>query len=303
MWGTRAQGMTLAGLAVGATLVAGIALAQEPQNPFAIECNRTATPEEVEGARGAHQAAKQFYDRAEYARSIQYWRDVFKFDCNAIGTLINLANAYEKLNDRTNAIFALETYIARLKQADPTTDVSKFEAKVQNLKQLQQAQIDAAAAAAASAAPPPSASTPPPPPSATTPPIMVKPYGAGPGVMIGVGAAVLVAGAIMIPVGLGKVSDAQDLCNEKKPGSGNWTCPSTTLVDDADTGKNLVVLGKFASVLGGAAIVAGLSWEFVQNKPRPAEPTITSRDSGSIRIRISPAISPGMSGALIHGTF
>ena len=289
--------MTLAGLAVGATLIAGIALAQEPQNPFAIECNRTATPEEVEGARGAHQAARQFYDQGEYARSIQYWRDVFKFDCNAIGTLINLANAYEKLGDRQNAIFALETYIQRLKQADPTTNVTKFETKVQNLKQLQQAQIDAAASAAASAAPPPSATTPPPPPSATTPPIMVKPYGAAPGVTVGIGAAVMVVGGILIPVGLAKIGDAQKNCAEPTPG--NFICKNQADIDAAQSGQTIVPAGKIALGVGAAAIVGGLVWEFLANKPVPME----ADKPATGRVRISPTISPGMSGALIHGTF
>ena len=300
MWGIRAQGMTLAGLAVGATLIAGIALAQEPQNPFDIECNRTATPEEVEGARGAHQAARQFYDQADYQRSIQYWRDVFKFDCNAIGTLINLANAYEKLGDRQNAIFALEAYIKRMKLADPTAVVSKFETKVQNLKQLQQDQADAAASAAASAsaaAPRPSAMTPPPPPSATTPPIMVKPYGAAPGVTIGLGAAVMVVGGILIPVGLGKIDEAG--CTAKPNDANSFVCPSPDAEALAQSGQTLVPAGKVALGVGAAAFVGGLIWEFVANKPQP-----TAADKPATgRIRVSPTFGPGTSGAMIHGTF
>lgn len=271
-----------------------MALAEDPQNPFAGECNRTATPEEVEGARGAHQAAKQFYERAEYARAIQYWRDVFNFDCNAIGTLINIANAYERLGDRQNAIFALETYIKRVPEG---TDVSKIQTRVTNLKELQaQAAASASALASASAPPPPpSASVPPPPPSATTPPIMVKPYGTTPWAMVGVGAAVGVVGAIMLPIGLGKANNPD--CREIS--ANNWTCKTEDAKKEAETGQILVPAGKVALGIGGAAIVGGLVWEFLANAPAAQEADKPTTG----RIRLSPAVGPGMSGAFIHGTF
>jgi hypothetical protein len=297
MWGTRAQGMTLAGLAIGGTLIASIALAQEPQNPFAGECNRTATPEEVEGARGAHQAARQFYDRAEYERAIQYWRDVFKFDCNAIGTLINLANAYEKLGDRQNAIFALETYIKRSLQADPTVNVSKYEAKVENLKQLQKAQTDAAASAAASAAPPTSATTPPPPPPPPPPP-MGKPYGLAPNIPIFGGGAMLIGGLIVHAVGTGKVSAVQDRCDEVVTDT-VWSCKEQTDVDEARTGQTMALTGKIVAGVGLTTMVGGFIWQFAFNKPVPME----ADKPATGRIRISPTFGPSGSGAMIHGTF
>lgn len=293
MWGTRAQGVTLAGLIAGGSLIAGMALAQDPQNPFAGECNRTATPEEVEGARGAHQAAKQFYERAEYARAIQYWRDVFNFDCNAIGTLLNIANAYERLGDRQNAIFALEVYVKRVPEG---TDVSKIQTRIQNLKDLQaQAAASASAAASANAPPPPSASTPPPPPSATTPPVLVKPYGTTPWAVVGVGAAVTVVGAIMLPIGLGKADNKG--CSTKD--GTNYTCTSQDALDEAKVGKILVPAGKVALGVGGAAMVGGLIWEFLANQPVAQEPDkpLTGR------VRLSPTVGPNMTGALIHGTF
>jgi len=294
MWGTRAQGVTLVGLAAAASLVGGLALAQAPQNPFAGECNREATPEEVEGARGAHQAAKQFYERAEYARAIQYWRDVFRFDCNAIGTLLNIANAYERLGDRENAIFALETYVKRVPEG---TDVTKIVTRIQNLKELQAQAAAAASASASAAAPPPSATTPPPPPSATTPPVMVKPYGVGPGVTVGLGAVAIVAGGILIPVGKLRVDEVKELCTSTDQTS--YSCPTQDLIDKANTGKNMVIAGKVAMGIGAAAFIGGLVWEFVANKPQPQE--ADKVDTG--RVRISPTISPSQTGVMIHGTF
>lgn len=293
MWGTRAQGVTLAGLIAGGSLIAGMALAQDPPNPFAGECNRTATPEEVEGARGAHQAAKQFYERAEYARAIQYWRDVFNFDCNAIGTLLNIANAYERLGDRQNAIFALEVYVKRVPEG---TDVSKIQTRIQNLKDLQaQAAASASAAASANAPPPPSASTPPPPPSATTPPVMVKPYGTTPWAVVGVGATVTVVGAILFTTGWIKANPEECTTTDDI----KYVCTSKTAVEGAKVGQILVPAGKVALGVGGAAMVGGLIWEYLANQPVAQEPDKPMTG----RVRLSPAVSPNMTGALIHGTF
>jgi hypothetical protein len=126
---------------------------------------------------------------------------------------------------------------------------------------------------------------------------MVKPYGAAPGVVIGVGAAVMIVGGILIPVGLGKVTDAQKNCTEAPVGS--FTCRNQADVDAAQSGQTLVPAGKVALGIGAAAVVGGLVWEFLANKPAPME----ADKPATGRIRISPAISPGMSGALIHGTF
>lgn len=300
MWGTRAQGVTLVGLAAAASLVGGLALAQAPQNPFAGECNREATPEEVEGARGAHQAAKQFYERAEYARAIQYWRDVFRFDCNAIGTLLNIANAYERLGDRENAIFALETYVKRVPEG---TDTTKIVTRIQNLKELQSQAAAAASASASAAAPPPSATTPPPPPSATTPPVMVKPYGVGPGVTVGIGAAAIVAGGILIPVGKLRVDEVTGICKEKagQPAGSDpvYLCDNQALIDKAESGQSMVIAGKVAMGIGAAAFIGGLVWEFVGNQPVPQE----AGKPATGRVHISPTISPSQTGVMIHGTF
>lgn len=290
MWGIRAQGATLAGLVTSASLMAGLALAQDPQNPFAGECTRTATSEDVEGARGAHQSAKQFYERAEYENAIRNWRDVLKFDCNAIGTLLNLANAYEKLGDRQNAIFALETYIKRVPEG---TDVSKIEARVQNLKELQ---AKAAAAASASVTAAPSATTPPPPPSATTPPIMVKPHGAAPFVVVGIGAAAVVVGAIMIPIGNGNINDAK--CYDSGA-NGVGYCKTQEQVDQANSGNTTVRAGSVVLGIGAAAVVGGLAWEFLANAPAPKKDDKPTTG----RVRFSPTFGPGMNGAVVHGTF
>ncbi|MDI3285558.1 tetratricopeptide repeat protein [Polyangium sp. 15x6] len=316
MWGTRAQGVSLVGLVVGVTLATGMAMADGPQNPFAGKCNRTATEEDVEGAKGAHKAARQFYERGEYARAIQYWRDVFNLDCNAVGTLLNIANAYEKLGDRQNAIFALEAYLER---APDAPDAAKIQTRVKNLKDLQQSQAPTASA---------SATTPPPPASSARPelppPPPVKPFGIAPWITVGVGGAALIAGAILLPVGLGNVSGShggdggcyevlnnnppQDVLDSQSPalytqylkaqtGTGKWWCPTKDKYDQAVLGQTQTLIGKIALGVGGAAVAGGLVWELLFNKPVPQD------EQKASRVHVTPTVGPGMSGVLVHGSF
>ena len=46
-----------------------------------------ASAADQEGAKGAHKAASQFYDRGDYEKAIRYWTDAYGFDCNAHGVL------------------------------------------------------------------------------------------------------------------------------------------------------------------------------------------------------------------------
>src|SRR5689334_3742199 len=131
MWGSRAQGVSLVGLLMASSLLGGMALAQAPQNPFAGECNRTATPDDIELAKQKHQAARQFFELGEYEKAAQYWRDVFNLDCNATGTLLNIANANERLGDKQMAVYALEAYIKRKPDAE---DAPKIKIRIENLK-------------------------------------------------------------------------------------------------------------------------------------------------------------------------
>jgi hypothetical protein len=194
MSGTRAQAVTLIGLMVGVSLAAGMALAQDPpDNPFLGECNRTATEDDIEAAKAAHQAGDKFYNRGDYVRAIQYWRDVLNLDCNAVGELQNIASAYERLGDRQNAIFALEAYLARNPTGPQTGTLKK---RIENLRSLLVPTASATASASASAAPVPSltASAAPSIAPKVKPPVPVKPYGAAPWVAVGLGGVSLVAG-------------------------------------------------------------------------------------------------------------
>ena len=117
------------GLGAAIALSASLAFATDPVVPSYPECTHKASAADTEGAKGAHKAASQFYDRGDYDKAIRYWTDAYAFDCTAHGVLINIANAYEKQGDKASAVVALETFLRR-SGADPT-----IEEKVRNLKQ------------------------------------------------------------------------------------------------------------------------------------------------------------------------
>lgn len=309
MWQKAAKKGSPIGLIVATCLAAGLAMAQsDASNPYAVTCNHKATPEDLEGAKGAHKAAEQFYDRGEYERAIQYWNDVYRFDCEATLVLQNIANAYEKLGDRKSAITALEGYLLREPNASDAAQISR---KVENLKNLIKPQPSATASA-----PPASASTTTPPvptasatavptttgSSALPPPPMVKPFGVAPWVTVGVGGAAALAGGILLPMGLSAVSSAQKNCT--KLGDDKFACPNDADLQKARSGQTQVLIGKIAIGVGGAAVVGGLVWELAFNKPVPS--TASAPPSGTpstSKVRVTPLVGPGVGGVSVQGSF
>ncbi len=279
-------------LGVGAAVLlsVGAALAADPL-PSYPECNKKPSQQDIEGAKGAHNAAKQFYDRADYDKAIRYWNDAYGFDCTANGLLNNIGNAYEKKGDKPSAVVAYETYLAREKNPDPT-----IPEKVKNLKAQMQAEADAAAkaTAAASAPPPPPVVTAPPlPPEPPPPP--VRPYGASPWILVGGGGASLLAGLILLPVGASAISEAGDKCPEK---NGQHVCSKANAkyADEGSRGRAEVAAGWVTASVGAGAIAGGLVWQFVFNKPPPAEPAKTG-------VKVQPMLGPGHTGAVVSGSF
>ena len=82
-------------VAAATIMAASLALGAGENYGFA-ECTKTkATKEDIEGAKGAHNAASRFYETGDYDRAIRSWRDAYDFDCTAHGELLNIASAYE----------------------------------------------------------------------------------------------------------------------------------------------------------------------------------------------------------------
>ena len=286
------------GLGAGVLLAAGWALAQEPPapatDPLAAPvadpsadypiCTRTPTEADLEGAKGAHKAAIQFYERADYDRAIRYWKDAYEFDCTAHGVLINIASAYERKGDRASAIEALDAYLTR---APDAPDAVTIQERVQNLKAAVKAEQDKARQ------PPPPASTPAPPPPPPPPPLPPeRPYGYAPLVVAGAGGVALVIGAILTPIGLSRIADAERDCPSRVG------C-APAIADLGNSGRSQAAAGGVVMGLGALALGGGLAWHFALNKPVvPAQPAASPRGATppagpAPGVTPAPATTPG----------
>lgn len=287
------------GLGAAIALTVTAAFATDPVNPYP-ECTRKPTPADTEGARGAHKAASQFYERGDYEKAYRYWSDAYGFDCMANDLLINIANAQEKKGDRPGAIVTLETYLKR-SPPNPT-----LEEKVKNLKQLLAPPVPSAPppasvatppAATASASAPPVDSAPLPPPHDPQGP---RPYGLYPWFVAGGGAAATVVGLILLPVGASSISSLNTSCP-------NRTCPprlsnAQALADQGNMGRAEVGVGIAALSVGVLALGGGMVWQLLYNKPRPK--TETPVNSGvKVGVDVAPLVGPGIVGGTVGGTF
>lgn len=258
------------------------ALPATGEQPKFAECTHKPSEADIEGAKGAHKAASQFFERGDYDRAIQYWMDSYNFDCTRPALLLNIANAYEKKGDREAAVITLEVYLERAPNAPDAKTLSE---KVANLR----AQMRPTPATSSSA------ETPPPPPSAsasgngTTPP---PPTAGGetnltPWIVVGVGGVVMIGGGILLPVGLGAVSDAEAACPDRK------NCKDQAIVDQGNNGRTQATLGGVALGVGAAAVAGGLVWALVFDDP--------GTKAGSVRV--TPIAAPGEAGVSAHVTF
>jgi hypothetical protein len=291
------------GLGAALALSVSLAYATDPVPVAAYpECNRKPTPADLEGAKGAHKAASQFYDRGDYDKAIRYWNDAYSFDCTAHSVLINIANAYEKKGEKPAAIIALETYLKR-SGSDPT-----IEEKIKNLRQSLQPYptptTSGAPQVTATAAPtaPPTAQptvTPTAAPAVPPTPTHERPFGPAPWVVVGGGAAVAGVGAVLVAMGTSTLSDLE---SPSKCGPKHSAC---TTLSQVTQGNNARVMtgGGIAALAGGAAILgSGLVWQLMFNKPREVtEPATTPKSAASVRVL--PAVGPTAVGISVSGAF
>lgn len=248
-------------------------------------CDHTPTDSDVDAAKGLHKAALQYNAKGLYERAITSWLEAYTFDCRAHRVLINIGNAYEKLNKTDKAIEAFETYLSREGDgADPT-----IAEKLENMKRV-------------NALPNPTPDPVPQPQPLPTPD--PKPNGdtggdesssgPGPWVLVGIGGAAIVAGAVLLGVGTKQVKDAEAIC------------PQHDRCDDADAralgNRGVILQNAGGGVLGVglAAVVAGVTWYIIVDVIGSDS---AARDTPPLAIAPSVVVTPGFVGAGVVGRF
>ena len=268
------------------------------------ECTKAPSADDVEAAKSSHKIAASRFDLQDWDKAIEFWRQAYGLDCTAHALLVNIANAYEKKGDKRSAIAALETYLVR---ATGAPDLVKINERVVELKKSLEPlpPVTATATATATVTAPPTV-------TATAPVPGSRPYGAMPLVIAGVGGALAIAGAIMIPVGFGPYNEALSQCPDKNA-AGERVCPAGTvdpegLVARGNAGRITWNMGAAFLGVGLAAAAGGLGFHFVFNKPQAAassspEGTPAPQGAPKARVDVVPVAGPQFGGLVVSGKF
>jgi tetratricopeptide (TPR) repeat protein len=181
-----AAAVTLAPLATSATS------ARAADRPAPLEYPPAAceAPADEAVARAAFVAAKAAYDVAEYELAVARFHESYASDCRRHGLLPILASAYEKQGDYPGALVALRLYVQREPSAE---DRELVLGKIANLERRVDAQRRSEAARSR---PPPVASP------APAQKLERRGHTVAPWVVVGVGVAGALVGAVLFPVGL-----------------------------------------------------------------------------------------------------
>ncbi len=269
------------------------AYGQERYSP----CTKTPTPADVDAAKALHTAATRYNKLKRYGDAIRSWRDAYNFDCTAHLLLINIGNAYEKLNVPKAALLSFRTYVKRT-GLDADKSIVKRVAELE--KQLGTSSSGGGGGAGGV--------------QIDVPDPVDPPDGDGPGVapwvVVGVGAAAGIAGGAMLGVGMANLADVQDKC----PGG---VCPRDKFSSDAEWEKasrdgdkgprTMTTLGGVVLGVGVAAIGGGLIWYFVGGSSSDETSTdktpTPSSGPGPSGMWVTPLIDPETGGLMFGGSF
>ncbi len=248
---------------------------EEARKGFA-PCAKVASPADVDAAKAKHRIATEAFDQAEhvegpekdgrYKLAILYWLEAYNLDCSRPVIFLNLGKAFEKMGDRKAALVAYETFLERapddrLARTTAATIANLRAAlAVEEAARMEQKTMEGGAV-----------------PTEPLPPKVApthvapqeKPWSYWPWVAVGAGGALALTGAILLPVGYGKVSDLESEC-----GSDHSQCTTQDQVDRGDQAySRFIQPGGALLGVGLAAAAGGVAWELFWNKPRTGAAT------------------------------
>ncbi len=268
-------------------------------------CTKTPTNADIDAAKALHTAATRYNKLKRYGDAIRNWKDAYNFDCTAHLLLINIGNAYEKLNVPRSALLAFKTYLARA-GADADKSIAK---RVSDLEKTlagphaggggQGASTGGAGGQGGQGGQGGEIKLPDPvdPPDGGAP---VAPW-----VLVGVGAAAGITGGVLLGLGAGELADVREKCpggvcpRENFPNDAEWKQAS----EDGDKGpQTMMALGGVVLGVGVAAIGGGLIWYFVGGNSDDSTST-NDKPAASSGMWVTPLIDPATGGLMLGGRF
>lgn len=267
------------GLGLLLAAVTSVPAFAQPAGQGYASCTKTVTAGESELAHQKYIAGKQDYDEGNYDSALRRFRDAYTLDCTKHELLIIISAAYERKGDKKEAVDALETYVARSPGAP---DAGTYQAKIENLKKQ------------LAAAQPPPATTPTEPPPTTPPPKEdVQGHSVFPWILTGAGVAALGVGIVLIAT----APKLPDGCDKDQQTCRPLPNESAQAFEDrqSEAGRSAgqPLAGTIVTLGGGALVVGGLLWHFL-------EPTGTKETA---KPKLRPSVSPGYAGLALGGRF
>jgi hypothetical protein len=291
----RKQVLALGMLAAVATSVPAYAQSSSKGEPYPT-CTRTVTPAESEAAHAKYLSGKVDYDEGKHDAAIQQFKQAYAKDCTKHELLVIISRAYEFKSDFAEAIRALETYLERVPGTpDAATHRSRIETLKGKLAEQQRAASAASASSSSSSTTPASSGTGASPTPVTPPPgAETQGHTVYPWIVVGAGVVGVAVGVVLIAT----TPSIPSNCNEttttctRKPGESDAEFKEDQ--DQAGRGKNQPVIGAVVTGVGGALVVGGLIWHFL-------EPTGDRSSTAGAKVR--PQVGPGYGGLALTGRF
>ncbi len=299
----RARTKTLLACLIGVALAVP-ALAQTgsvTQYPACPDPPPKLSQTELEAAHASYKVGVEAYDKGDYPKALDNFRDAFRRDCSKVALLNFISRAYEGKGDKAEAIHALEVYLQRNPKAE---DAEAIQTRIQNLKaQMGQGTATATMSAPTVTTTATATSTATVTPTATataTATATEQPSGGhsvAPWIVTGAGAAAVIGGVVMLVLGNADVNYVHSHCTTNTAGQfiscSDPANPSRTFNDfkSIDSrGAALETVGWIVGGVGLAAVIGGIVWHFVEpTKPKAAA--------------FAPVLAPGYAGLAFGSRF
>ena len=233
-------------------------------------------------AHSFYNVGRALYDEGNYDGAITQFREAYRRDCSKHDLLVIISRSYELKGDKVEAVKALELFLDRVKDSP---DAGTHRTKIDNLKK----QI--------AAAPPPAVA----PPIVAPPPVEVREHTVPPWIVVGVGGAGVIVGAVLLIVRPKFPKSCDEATGKCKPDPAldpNSQPAKDGVLKDQDAASTSVGLrtgGTVALIAGGAVLVGGLLWHFLE----PTGPVTKA----SVKPSLTPAVAPGYAGLSLGGSF